>query len=324
MEKLSVHTPIESLKLDSRSIDLLKRNGINSVIDLVNYKKEDIFKMFCDESKNTYSYYGRNEFIILKRIMHFDFGITFKDEFEGTNLTLETANIKIDDLELPTVIKRGLRGTFGIAYLGELLTDVTFSDLKKTRNVGVNNLRYLKEYIHSLGYELKEEEIIVEEKIDELRKKGVQLLEDIFDDNKIYRTLYRHGIFTLDDLLEYGPDVFSISGFGPQRQKNLLEKMRKLGLKFDERTSGVGGSMMIGVAEAPSSVGVEVGDVLQLIEGNDELRSKVYRKEQLVLEFDRLYCEKQELETRLKAVDEQILDRIKAMKEGLPNGKSIH
>lgn len=65
-----------------------------------------------------------------------------------------------------------------------------------------------------------------------MKNDGIQLLEEIFPDAKIYQPLYKHGIYTIEDLLSCGSTISKVKGLGKVRQQELFTRMQELNLKF--------------------------------------------------------------------------------------------
>lgn len=57
------------------------------------------------------------------------------------------------------------------------------------------------------------------------RHQGKTPIEDIFTNPRIYLMLYKYGLYTIEDLIDYGPAVYQLLGFGKYDKiqfKNIL------------------------------------------------------------------------------------------------------
>lgn len=149
---------------------------------------------------------------------------------ESEKISLDT---KIEDLDLSVRIKRRFQWN-GINTLQDLL-NTDYQKIKSFAYLGDKYLKKLKDYIHSLGYQLLNEEPLASEKREELKNKEFILLEDFGFSSQIYLTLYRNDIFTLEDLVEYGIKVYDLKGFGPNRRKELREKLQELNIQLENK-----------------------------------------------------------------------------------------
>lgn len=264
---------------------------------------------------------------LIKNLDNVDYGLTFDNEFEDRGLSREVALTKIEDLGLPTSVKKVLHGQFGIYTFGDLL-NVEYDLFMRIRNMGTGKLKILKDYVHSLGYTLKNEEPMLEEVLEKLRNNGVELLEEKFPNAKVYMPLYRNGIYTLEDLVNYGPDISNIVGFGELRQKELLSRMQELGLTFVVSNKNALGeeigtrpAITIDIPRPTVAVIPTEAVIRQARVENHVIKDLIEHKDQLVKEYDQLMLEREQLLAREKELDELIASKINGMKEGLTNGR---
>lgn len=280
---------LEELGLGVDVATRLRKNGCNSVEDLCELtieKLEEIIK---------YPYQVRS----IRRVLH-DMGMHLKDEYKGINISLEQANIKLDDLvDLDVHLKKVLRQRLYVYTLGELLT-TDYNEILKARGIGEHYMEILKQYIHSKGYVIKNEEESLREILIKKRNEGVQLLEELIESPRVYLILYKNGIYTKEDLVNYGPKVLELTGYGPKRRKELLEIMAELGLEFqvDKVINGEKGT-------EPSRTLVE-----EVRRENTEIRERIEQKSAVLLEYEELIKERAELLAREKELDELIQSKI--------------
>lgn len=316
MEDLKKDTLIEDLSLQSKTKEILISAGYKTIGDLAAAKKEDVEKHFIGIKENSISgYNGSEAFKHLKTLLHHVFNITFAGEYEHLGLTLEVATIPTTSLELPTVVKNILINQFMAYTLGDILT-IDYQDFVKARNFGQHYLKVLKDFIHKLGYTLKDEEPTLNEILISLKEKGVKLLEETIDNADIYTRLYKNGIYTLDDLLNYGPDVTNIAGFGPKRQNELAKIMQELNLSFKANT--------LKTIDIPSpTVDIKLTNTIieQAEKENNAVQSRINQKEILIAKYEGLMLEREKLIAKEKELDQLIETTINSMKEDKSYGR---
>lgn len=283
---------LEELGLRIDIVELLRKNGCDSAEDLCEItleKLEEILK---------YPYQVR----YVKRVLHEE-GMHLKDEYKGINITLEEANVRLDDLEdLDVHLKKVLRQRLCVYTLGELLT-TDYNEILKARGIGEHYMEMLKQYVHAKGYTIKNEDESLREILIKKRKEGVQLLEDLIKSPKVYLILYKNGIYTKEDLVNYGPKALELPGYGPLRRKELLEIMAELGLEF--RVNKIVDEVM---STEPTGTLIE-----EVRRENKEIRERVEQKSALLLEYEELIKEREELLAREKELDELIQNKVKEL-----------
>lgn len=310
MEEIKKDILLEDLNLKDTTKRILKQAGYKTIEDLTASKVEDVGKLFIDMSHRDICDYNEiYEFRYLKAVLHCDFKVTFVGEYDSLSLTSEIANIPIMSLELPSKLKQALTKNL-IWTFGDLLT-TDYKILLKTNNLGEIYLRVLKNYVHSLGYILKNEEPTLKETLETLKEKGIKLLEETIDNQRICMVLYRNGIYSIEDLLNFGPDVFNLVGFGPVKKQQLLQKMQELNLSF----------------KTPSLECLQQNAIFtdgtfeQARIGNNEIRIRIDQKEKLIAEYDRLMAEKQQLLAREQELNRLIEAKLSVMNEVISHGR---
>lgn len=315
MEELKNNILIENLNLQDKTKEILKKAGYRTIGDLASAKMEDVEKHFIEvKESGIWGYDGSYSFRVLKALLHHDYKVTFEGEYEHLGLKPEIANTPTASLQLPTAIKNVLTGQLMAYTLGDILT-TDYKRFLKARNLGEKYLEVLKNYVHKLGYKLKDEEPTLKEILASLKEKGVKLLEETFDDSRIYLPMYRNGIYSLEDLLNYGHEVHKLKGFGPLRQQELAEKMKELNLSFNDVTLNVKDrpARTIDIPKSrPTDAIVE-----KVRKENDIIRIRIEKKEELVTEYDRLMAERQQLIAREQELDQLIQSKINDMKESI-------
>lgn len=312
---------IKFLNISNETKEILNKAGYNTISDLAAAKKEDVEELFSMTNGSVYNYNGPLAFRRLKALLHCDFKITFLGEYDDIGLTSEVANTPVSELELPTAIKNILIKQLHAYTLGDLLT-TDYEKIIMARNLGETHLGILKNYVHGLGYTLKDEQPTLKETIKALKEQGVPLLEETISNARLYNLLYKNGIYTLTDLLNFGPDVCKLSGFGPLKQQELIDKMNELNITFN--------SSPITIEQKPEKLSttpdpVATADptelqILQLEEDNNAIRIRIEKKQALLEKYNCLIQEREQLIQREKELDQLIEVKVKEMKAGISHG----
>ena len=272
---------INSLYLNRQTIQYLNSKGIEHL--------EELEQLTLDELEENISY---SDIRSLRNQLHSK-GLTLKGEYEGINLTSEQLEILISTLELDNSVKKILKRA-GINTLGDLLT-TDYSYILRCRGLGEYKMELLKQYVHSLGCNLRHEEKSLNVQLRELKEQGIRLLEEDLLDPKLYMPLYRNGIYTLNDLIKAGSKVLEIPNYGPLRRHDLIERLKELGVELV----------------------VERADVSSLIDDvrneNNEIRARIASKEAMLLEYDELLREKAELIKHEEEIDRLIESKLKEL-----------
>lgn len=281
---------LEELELSYDTVNRLKILGCSTV--------EDITKLTIEELNERMQYPYQVRYI--RRVLH-EKGLVLKDEYKGINISMEEANVKLEDLvDLDKHIVKMLQRSLNICTLGELLT-TGYDELLKARNIGEHYMDVLKEYVHKKGYVIKNEAESLREILLKKRKEGVQLLEDVIDSPRVYLILYRNGIYTLEDLINYGPKALELPGYGPLRRKELIEKMKELGIEFQVDVVINGEKSTV-----PTKTLIE-----EVRRESKEIRERIEQKSALLLEYEELIKEREELLIREKELDAAIESKLK-------------
>ena len=240
---------------------------------------------------------------------------TNKNDYPTRNADLpeDIAKISVTELRLSEYLMKRLLWS-NILDLGTLL-NTDYETFKKMHNVGEKYLRELIDYVHSIGYTIIGEENFLPIVLEEKRSRGVKLLEDYGFSSRVYLTLYRNGIYTLEELLEYGPAVYKLTSFGPLRQKELADKMHELGVSFVEKPLielSVQDAKLLpdGVSNLPSEETIS-----KLATENNSIRIIIERKEKLLKEYERLLEERRILLARERELDLEIQEKLNSLKE---------
>lgn len=282
---------LKELQYDAGIRDIFRVYGIKSI--------EDITNLTLDDLKRITNYHF--QVVKVRRALH-DNGLYLRDEYKDLDITLDEANIKLEDLsDLNKHIKLALTRQLGIRTLGELLT-TDYNEILKTKNIGEYYMEMLKEYVHKKGYVLKNEEIVLREILIQKRKEGLQLLEDVIEFPRIYFILYRNGIYTIDDLVNYGPRALELNGLGPLKRNQLLNRMKSLGIEFKVDN--------ILSREKQEKHGSLIEEVKR---ENKEIVDRIEHKASLVDEVNELIKERDQLLAREKELDELIERKLKEL-----------
>ena len=190
-------------------------------------------------------------------------------------------------------------------------------ELLRIRQFGEESLKEVKDYLKLFGYTLKDDAPTIDEVRQKLKAEGAHLLEEIFS-NKVYLVLYRNGIYTIEDLQNYGPDVINLYGMGELRRRELAETMTAYNLQFNINAKKIGIPTNNGETKenTPKAVVMPTEEVVaEAKRENDAIRARIEKKEALVAEYDRLLQERQELLAREQELDALIATKLKDMND---------
>lgn len=207
-------TLLEDIIKDEKFCLNLYKNGIFTVSDLEN-RKNEIINLNIDNfgAKSLVKLMGYSE----------ELGIDFTKE----NISLDTEICNIKSLSF---IKRKLN-RLGIFTFGDLL-NFEFKDFfgHAYLYLGDNCLWQLKNIVHNMGYELKNEfELPIEIK-NRLKKENKKLIDEIISSPSLCEKLNESNIYTVEDFVNLGNKVFDIYNLTEKNKKDLRNAIASLGV----------------------------------------------------------------------------------------------
>ncbi|HIS12654.1 MAG TPA: hypothetical protein IAB40_06040, partial [Candidatus Onthocola stercoravium] len=135
---------IETLNIDARYINTLKKAGIENIGHLINCPQTNVVALL-----NIINYSGY--VVVRNALMENGFLFEFdKKIYEQFNIPRDYIFTKIEDLPLTSRVINSLRHN-GIRYFGDLLT-TDYIKIIRLRNIGPNSVKELRDFVHSLGY----------------------------------------------------------------------------------------------------------------------------------------------------------------------------
>ena len=140
----------------------------------------------------------------------------------------EILQITLKDLGIKKRTRKRL-SLYNIETLEDLL-QIDYEDLTKIRQLGIGGLKEIKGALHNAGYKIKNEDKSQEVQKEKLKQEGKVLLEELGFSPQAYSLLYREGIFTLQQLNNRWREIPIIKGYGPNRQRQLLDQLTILGV----------------------------------------------------------------------------------------------
>ena len=234
---------IEQLNLSSKTILELKRNEIEKIEDLLEYRESQFAKF-------RHIQHGRLDEI--KNAVH-ALGFIFVDEdisiLEEPNNFLEQ---DISTLGLSLNPLKALRNS-KIYTVGQLLS-YSSRDLKKLPFIEEANLQAIKNAIHAKGERfLDEDEFFLYDRVQNiqievllLNKRKIEKelrefkIEDLNLSNRLYLLLKRRNINTVSDLLSYNiMSLSKVNGLGFNHIQSLIQALSCYGYHFSDENSVV-------------------------------------------------------------------------------------
>ena len=322
-----INITIEYFDSNSISNNVTKGEIVNAVSEYVaNLKRVGI---------NTIGRYLEANLTIVKKYfpMNPEYSIIIEEALSNKLITKEEVDsefslFSIDELEVSNRVKNALKNN-GITNLGELL-ETDYSVLEGISYFGPDCLSELKRYIHALGLQLKNEEITVEDKYDELNAKGIRLIQDdLLLSGKVVNLLNRNGIFTLQELIDFGENVYHLTRMGKVKATELRNALAKRGIDLEkpieEPVSTKITEEKLEDTFVPSILPSD--EVVEQIKQMDpSIKEKEEQKEKMFSEIDRLIKKNIELGKEMNEYNKELakkLDELQSLKnkeEGLSYG----
>ena len=287
---------IETLNIDARYINTLKKAGIENIGHLINCPQTNVVALL-----NIINYSGY--VVVRNALMENGFLFEFdKKIYEQFNIPRDYIFTKIEDLPLTSRVINSLRHN-GIRYFGDLLT-TDYIKIIRLRNIGPNSVKELRDFVHSLGYNFPGEKDSYKDIMERYQAQGIPLVGEVLNfNNDIANPLYRAGTFTVDDLKYYGPKVFEINGIGKLAKEKIKEAMENHGIAFETREKPI---LM------PENITEDTLEKEQLI--SEEIKARIEKKRELARKFEDLMQERKELLAYEKKLDQKIADAINKYK----------
>lgn len=139
--------------------------------------------------------------------------------------------IKISDLHFSSTLKTILFKELGLVTLEDLL-NTDYSTLIHTKGIGKKRIEELNQSVTSMGYKLKNLQEVIEEFKSGKNGLEVKYLEELGFSLSIASPLYKNNIYTLEDLISCGKDVYRLRGIGVKKGKAIWQKMQELNIPF--------------------------------------------------------------------------------------------
>ena len=130
------------------------------------------------------------------------------------------------------------------------------------------------------------------------------MLEETFGDAKLCSGLYKNGIYTVQELAEFGPNFQKLVGIGKVTALKILSKMEEKGISFNNQTLSSNLSDQI-FAFVPDEKEIEKAKL-----NNDAVSKRLLTKESLLLEYEKVMYEKAKLNAREKELNELINSKV--------------
>lgn len=217
--------------------------------------------------------------------------------FNKFNLPWDIIFTGIENLQISGNLKNTLF-EIGVWNLFDLLI-LDYRDIEVEKYLGEKYLRELKDYVHGLGFTLKNERLFLNEILDQKRKDGVRLLEDYGLSSRVYLTLYFHNIYSFGDVLRYGPKINNITSFGPLRRQELAAKMEELGISFEIPEENIDDT----VARLPYDSEASEKKIAELAAKDQHVSELMEKRRLLVSQLNELENEQDRLNKRLEEIE---------------------
>ena len=204
--------------------------GIYTLRQLLEYNTDKIY-----QAMGNLHYAGY--WLVRKAIM--DMGLFFLDDhlsWQTAGISDEIAMIPITELDISSRLKNALIKKGGITYLGDLLT-TDYENIVSIQNLGEKSIIELKDYIHSLGFSFPNEELTKKEIKESFKAKGIPMVGEALNLNsRTSGILYKHGIYTLEDLINFGQKVYELIGMGDIKCNDLATALQTKNIQLKPTT----------------------------------------------------------------------------------------
>ena len=232
-------------------------------------------------------------------------GLFFNDDhlkWERAGISDEIAMVRINNLDLSHRLKNALIKKGGLTYLGDLLT-TDYKNIMHIRTLGEDGITELKNYIHSLGFSLPNEEATMKELRENFKEKGIPMVGEALElDGKTSGVLYKNGIYTIEDLINFGSKVYELIGMGDVKKKKLEAALKAKNIELGISNALSGGTP---VAIRPTEIIVNKAK-----EENENIKTRIDTKERLLVEYNKLMKERSSLIEREQKLDEEIANKV--------------
>jgi len=263
--------------------------GYETIGDILMVDEDLLDRKFYSHPIASFAVMSRTE-LLLRDFLR-DKGLLFKFEYEKLGVSEEVAAVKLSDLEhFPQDVLNILEGRKVEKELRIVdLLNMKFENL--CRILGDEKVVTLKNYLHELGIKFRDEKVLFIEVNDSYNKDCI-FIKDVFGDAYTVNLLHKYEIFTLDELVAFGDDIFKLDGIGAKRRNNILYVMNKFGYKFN------------------MDCVTEDNDIEFIRSQNESLKKKIFEFEQKIDEKDALLIERKYLLEREKELDRIINSKV--------------
>lgn len=177
--------------------------------------------------------------------------------------------IKISDLNLSKTLKHVLCKRLDLVTLQDLL-NIDYSILINTRGIGRKKIEELTNCVESFGFTLLDYQKPLQDIKQEKKMQGAKLLEEWGFNLTLCSSLYKNNLFTLEDLIACGRNVYNLKGIGSKNGMAIWKKMQELDISFPK----------------PLDVDEELfGSLEQLHKENDKIRQDLKEKRTVLKKY---------------------------------------
>lgn len=265
---------------------LIYKLHINTLIELIMTNTNTLKKTIDNYNEL------RRDLLYKEHILLYDDLKKYKD----SELDLDIALIPIISLSLSKTITRRLLANGNYFFLGDIITS-DYNDLLDVKGLGEKSLKELKQFIHNLGYKIKNEQDSVYEIKSKLNKDGIKTIDQDYKiDSSLIEVLFQNEIYTKADLLNIGIGAYFLPGMTTQKRGLLLEVVLKNNIKLDDLLSN----------EDIDNTNKTV--IKQLDNINIKIKEKIKYKESLLKRINQLKKEKIKLLKEEAIIDQKLKD----------------
>jgi len=228
-----------------------------------------------------------------------------REEYSKLGIKEYAATYPVTELGFDERFTRVLKG-WGYSTLGRILKE-DYDMLKYHFNE--ERLLEIKEKVHALGFNLRNEKKTISEVEKEYGELGIPTIkQELGIDTKLVYILYNGGVYTLADIIRMGSEVYSLYGMGKVRAKQLETALKVKGIVIPNNDD-----------ELPGYINEKEYEILKLSDYHEEVEERMKRTKRLISKYTLLAKENKELLEKDKQVSKEIEEKIRDL-QGLKKG----
>lgn len=257
-----------------------------------------------------------NNYSNFRRDLFFKDHLLLRDDLNSLmnmDMNLYDAAIPISSLNLNTSIIRSLLRSQKYFFLGDIVNE-DYNTLLSVNGLGEKALQSIKEVVHSYGYQIKNEYDSIYETKERLNDDGFETIDQVYKiDPSLLEILFKNKIYTKEDFIGCGINIFYISGMTDSLRGRLLEFVHKNNIKLNNDMN-----------DEISDNDINKENIRELKNGNEKLKKRIDKKKLLLTRVNALIETKNKLLEEEKKVDAQLKEIVNTILNSNQVGENNH